>query len=561
MKIKQAGWLFLLMFLGSVSAPNRANAAPHKFVRVRRVLLISVDGLHAIDLSNCVAAGTCPSLAQLSATGVTYSNASTSKPSDSFPGLLSMITGGSPVSTGVWYDAGYDRGFFPPGTTSCTGTPGAPATYDETIDTDLTRLDGGVVGSLQSLNSAIAINPANLPVGPDCKPVYPHSFLRVNTVFEVAKSEGLYTAWSDKHAGAYEIVNGPSGTGVDDFYGPEINSNISSYSVVTGKPNPSCTGTIWTDSICAVEFYDNLKVQAILHEIDGFDHTGTKVTSVPAIFGMNFQSVSVGQKLASDPAGATGYADVNGTPNPGLLNAIQFVDTSIGSMVSELQKNGIYNDTLIIVTAKHGQSPIDINKVNNTGYPSYSLPGCSAPPPSGKGCRLDDSPYTTLVPPLGTGGLLTDDDVALLWLPVASQGQTSSYVAALSEPANEWTLGIKQIYSGNVLKLRYNDPLVDSRTPDIVVEPNYGVIYTGGSKIAEHGGISEDDTHVALLVSNPGFSATELKLPVTTMEIAPTILRALRIKPWALEAVQIEKTTVLPGLFFDPPFVLPFLRP
>jgi hypothetical protein len=556
MKIRQAAWFLLVVFLGSVCAPSRANAQLFSTVRIHRVLLISIDGFHAIDLSNCVATGTCPTLVQLSATGVTYSNASTSKPSDSFPGLMSMITGGSPVSTGVWYDAGYDRNFFPPGS-NCTGTPGTPATYDETIDYDLTQLDGGA-----SKHGGVAINPAALPLDSTkgCTPVYPWSFLRVNTIFEVAKSAGLYTAWSDKHAGAYQIVNGPSGTGVDDFYGPEINSNISSYFTVTGKPNPNCTGVIWTDSICAVEFYDNLKVQAILHEIDGFDHTGTTATAVPAIFGMNFQAVSVGQKLASDPAGATGYADVYGTPNPALLNAIQFVDTSIGSMVAELQKNGIYNDTLIIITAKHGQSPIDVNKINNNGYPSSSLPGCGAAPP-GLGCRLSDSLYTTLVPPLGTTGLLTDDDVALLWLPASAQSQTASYVAALSEPANEWTLGIKQIYSGSTLKLRYNDPLLDSRTPDILVEPNYGVIYTGNPKIEEHGGISEDDTHVALLLSNPTFSPKLWKLPVTTMQIAPSILRALGLKPGALMAVQMEGTTVLPALFYDPPINIPLFRP
>jgi len=551
-KTKRLAACVLFVFICSASALDRVNAQAEERVAklAKYVLLLSVDGLHAIDLANCIAAETCPNLAELEDSGVLYSNASTSKPSDSFPGLMAQVTGGSPISTGVWYDAGYDRTYFPVGTKKCTGPPGAPATYDETIDHDLTQIDGGVPGSLQSLNGAVAIKRANLPVGSDCKPVYPHSFLRVNTIFEVAKAGGLRTAWSDKHP-AYDIVNGPSGTGVDDLYTPEINSNISSY-----KPTPNCTGTIWTDSLCAVEFYDNLKVKAILNEIGGFDHTGKRKLGVPNIFGMNFQSVSVGQKLNSDPYGATGYADpavvgASGIPNPGLLNAIEFVDASIGSMINALQKNGIYGDTVIIVSAKHGQSPIDINKINNTGFPSASLPGCSAPPAPGAkggGCRLDDSPYTTLVPPLGTGGLLTDDDVALLWLPSISQSNTEMYVSALSEPANEWTLGIKQIYSGMSLQLRYNNPLQDSRTPDILVEPNYGVIYTSGSKIAEHGGISEDDTHVALLVSSPSLKETEIKSPVTTMQIAPTILKALGLNPHDLQAVQMEYTQVLPGL-------------
>jgi hypothetical protein len=49
-----------------------------------------------------------------------------------------------------------------------------------------------------------------------CVPVYPHSFLRVNTIFEVIKAAHKRTAWSDKHP-AYDIVNGPSGQGVDDL--------------------------------------------------------------------------------------------------------------------------------------------------------------------------------------------------------------------------------------------------------------------------------------------------------------------------------------------------------
>ncbi len=74
-------------------------------------------------------------------------------------------------------------------------------------------------------NPTTLLDPAQLPVDPaTCQPVYPHSYLRVNTVFEVARAAGLRTAWSDKHA-AYEILNGPSGTGVQDLFTPEINSD------------------------------------------------------------------------------------------------------------------------------------------------------------------------------------------------------------------------------------------------------------------------------------------------------------------------------------------------
>src|SRR5262249_13594078 len=111
-----------------------------------------------------------------------------------------------------------------------------------------------------------------------------------------------------------------------------------------------------TRSISDTEAYDDLKVHAILNEIDGKDSTGTMEAPVPVIFGMNFQAVSVGQKL---PVG--GYLDADGTPTGNLEGALAHTDASLGKMVDKLRKKGLYDHTLVIVTAKHGQSPIDHN--------------------------------------------------------------------------------------------------------------------------------------------------------------------------------------------------------
>jgi predicted AlkP superfamily pyrophosphatase or phosphodiesterase len=91
---------------------------------IKRVLLISVDGMHAVDLKNCTSgistvnngAPFCPALAALGKNGVNYVAASTSKPSDSFPGLISIVTGGSPALTGIYYDVAYARNFDAPAT-------------------------------------------------------------------------------------------------------------------------------------------------------------------------------------------------------------------------------------------------------------------------------------------------------------------------------------------------------------------------------------------------------------------------------------------------------------
>ncbi len=93
-------------------------------------------------------------------------------------------------------------------------------------------------------------------------------------------------------------------------------------------------------------------------------------------------------------------------------------------------------------------------------------------------------------------------------------------------------------------------PKGDPRTPDIIVTPNIGVTYSGSTKkLAEHGGFSHDDTNVIMVLSNPGLDAKTVTSPVETMQVAPTILKALGLDPNALQSVVLEGTEVLPGLF------------
>jgi hypothetical protein len=124
-------------------------------------------------------------------------------------------------------------------------------------------------------------------------------------------------------------------------------------------------------------------------------------------------------------------------------------------------------------------------------------------------------------------------------------------VALLSQPENQQTLGIQEIFAGQSLRNKWNDPGTDPRTPDIVLKVNTGVIFTGGSKIAEHGGINEDDIHAALLVSMPGIQPQTVKTPVLNQQVAPTIIKALGLDPNELEAVKKEQIQTLPFLSFS----------
>lgn len=549
-----------------LSAANTKPKSKNQHDIIQHVLLVSIDGMHSLDLVNCAngiagvnhGAPYCPNLAALAATGTSYLNASTSKPSDSFPGLMALMTGGSPRTVGAFYDVAYDRSLAPPKVTTgnglaggpCGNLPGTTTEFDEGIDIDQTQLNGGAPSGDGGINS---IDSDRLVRDPrqGCAPVYPWNFVRTNTIFGVIHNAGGYTAWSDKHP-SYSAVSGPgTGTNVDDYYSPEINSTVVALpGIVTPLglqcspiPDPSQTGA-WTDSFENIQCYDTLKVNAILNEIDGKTHNGQGSAPVPTLFGMNFQAVSVGQKLIEKNFGSGGYLDAAGTPSTELLSEIQFIDASFGEWVAELQNKGLLDSTLIIITAKHGQSPIDPNRF-------FPIPG-----PNGNNGTSPANLIASLLPysesPLNPNGIgPTEDDVSLLWL--TSSAQTTNAVSILEN--NAAMAGIGQIFYGPSITTMFNQPGSppngDPRTPDIIVTPNYGVVYTGsGKKLAEHGGFSHDDTNVIMVLSNPSFQTSVINSPVETLQVAPTVLHALGLDPSQLQAVQLEGTPVLPATQF-----------
>jgi hypothetical protein len=565
----------------------------------RHVLLISIDGMHAVDFKNCAAAGTCPTLAALGKTGVNYTRTTTSRPSDSFPGLLALVTGGSPRTVGGFYDVAYDRVLAPPLVTTGNGLPGtsdpnnspalAPCVpgkiygtqteYEEGDEFNQLLLNGGNPQAANVADGGVpGINPDRLVRDPfnNCKPVYPWNFIRTNTIYGVIHAAGGYTAWSDKHA-VYALVSGPTGTSVpsnvDDYYSPEVNSNqIPLPGIITAGTNFDC-GTIvasgdaktpgndWTTGFDAIKCYDQLKVNAIVNEINGKNHNGTSKAPVPVILGMNFQAVSVGEKLINPAAlpadrndsNSGGYEDAAGTPRPLMAKEIIFVDAAIGQMVAALKHNGLLDSTTIIITAKHGQSPIDPNRF--TPIPGKANIGNS---PGGVIANLLPGIYANSNNGLG----LAEDDISQLWL--ADPSTTGQAVLALEN--NAAMFGAGQIYVGGSLTALFNPPGLptvpgpccflraggDPRTPDIVVIPNVGVVYTGGDKKqSEHGGYAWDDTNVMLLVSNPHIEARTVHSFVETAQVAPTILQILGFDPSKLDAVRMEGTPVLPAIQFN----------
>jgi hypothetical protein len=519
--------------------------ASAKEAPTQHVLLISVDGLHQSDLAWYVRTYPRSALARLVSAGVEFTNAQTPVPSDSFPGMVAQVTGGNPSTTGVYYDDSWNAALLPPGTTSCSGVaPGTEVTYFEQADLNPHALDAGQ--GLSGLPASILqmtgnprplIDPAQLPVNPaTCQPVYPHQYIKVNTVFEVARSAGLRTAWSDKHA-AYEILNGPSGAGIQDLFTPEINSDA-----------PVIGSSIdWTKKNSLTMQYDSYKVQAVINEIRGLDHSGMHRVGTPAIFGMNFQTISTAQKLPASDGMAGGYLGDGVTPGPLLARALDYIDGKVDAIAEAIKDRHLDRNTVIILSAKHGQSP--------------QTPSALTRIPDGPIIDALDAAWAAAHPET-TAPLVAfsiNDDGMVIWLNDRSSSATSfakNFLLHHSGAGNDingnpkayTASGLATVFAGADAAAYFHAPAGDSRVPDVFGISQYGTVYTGGrGKISEHGGANPQDRDVPLVVSGSAVGEHEVNSStVETTQIAPTILRLLGLDPNSLQAVRIEHTRALP---------------
>jgi len=566
-----AGLVVGVLALGSVpTAGASPDATASGRAQVKHVLLLSVDGLHQSDLRYYIAQHPSSSLARLVRSGTEYTHAQTTFPSDSFPGMVAHLTGGGPGTTGVFYDDTYNHALLPSGTLNCaTAARGTEVSWTEAADRSqnpitldagqhldvaaLTALPTNTLAQTLAAGPAITkailgmtptpqalLDPAALPVDPaGCVPIYPHDYIKVNTVFDVARAHGMGTAWSDKHP-AYEILNGPSGTGVQDLFTPEINSVADN------------AGDDWTTDNALTQVYDSIKVAAVVNEIDGRDHSGTRRVGTPAIFGMNFQTVSTAEKLPVSDGLAGGYRP-DGAPGPLLARALDYINTQVAVIEARIHRDGRDRDTTVILSAKHGQSPIDLSTLRRVD--------------DGKIITDIDAAYAVhhrSAAPLVT--FAVDDDAMLMWFSdrrPAALRFAKNYLLSHTAPANlasdpkgvfsatVTASGLTHVYIGRGADTFVHAERGDSHAPDLIGITQHGVVYTGNvKKISEHGGDAPADRDVALVVSGAGVAhhSTDTTA-VQTTQIAPTILTLLGLDPNALQAVRADDTRVLPGLW------------
>lgn len=217
----------------------------------------------------------------------------------------------------------------------------------------------------------------------------------------------------------------------------------------------------------------------------------------------------------------SGYENKTLDFTPELLKALDFVDSSFAQIISKLKQKDVYEDTLIIVASKHGQAPIDPTKYG----------------------KVDPS-----LVPAATGvnvSFTTTDDIALIFL--ENSADTDTAVAGLNKARFDLRIA-DIIYGPRLIAEGFGDPTKDPAVPNIIVRPIEGIIYTTSTaKIAEHGGLNEDDRHVACFAHAQHLRPKTFTCPVSTRQVGPTILKVLGLKTGDLQGAKAEGTPVLDG--------------
>jgi arylsulfatase A-like enzyme len=335
------------------------------------------------------------------------------------------------------------------------------------------------------------------------------------------------------------------------------------------KAPPAGTTAQQFSSYATTSTYDDYKVKAILNEIDGLDHSGTVNNGdAPALFGLNLQAVSVAEKEPGTLFNGGGF-DSNGNARPDLVAAVNHVDQSVGLILDELKAKGLDSSTLVVLTAKHGQNP--------TQDPTVGL---SSTFNGADGKAGGDGNLTAIGALLVRNGIQIasergGDTSSLIYL--VNQADTAKAVALLnstdpnkysfdttadtvSDPSGKTLFSAEDfaaqgtVLSGQgLINAGLGDPTKNDRSPDIAVALNTGYFFgKATSKRSEHGGFTDQDTHVATIVGSAGLptyaQGTVIDSTVSTQQIAVTALKALGLDASKLTGAATDGTQALPGV-------------
>lgn len=361
--------------------------------------------------------------------------------------------------------------------------------------------------------------------------LHPHSSLAELSSRGVTYSNA-HTPWADPTAGLLAFTTGgtPISTGIlnaeaYDRPGPHEHIHVNNiFEVVHENIGPTAWAgdtTASTDLLrgpsgkglddACIPATDEARLTAVLRWIDAHDCTGTHAAPVPILFGLSFDNFG-----ATQATPGMGYSDAIGTPTPGLARSFAAIDTALTRIVTELKAHNLYDSTWIFITA-----------------------------PSGSARVTRRIPLKRLTAALPNALHISGGGTALIWL----RNTAEAPAAIKTLEAKATALAIQTIYSGHRLALTLTPPGKDSRMPDIILQTQPGTVWSSSTDIASRGGLTDDDTHVALLVSGAQLTGRTDPTWVPTTQIGPLLLRALGLEKFDLQALHMEHTPALPGIF------------
>jgi arylsulfatase A-like enzyme len=254
----------------------------------------------------------------------------------------------------------------------------------------------------------------------------------------------------------------------------------------------------------------------------------------------------------NDPEGATPGYD----PMTHMTYATQTADAQVGRIMDALKASGQLDNTLVVLTADHGSVAAaaghfhgDVEPENDYGYYNWYY-----------GSPLNDVPYLrpqdALLPLIngtddGTGatnvGFSYSDSSLNVWLKDQSSTKVAE-AAAIMEGLPDVTAVWRRDgdHYDRVSPVRWDlmhgaeklwfatkaQELVDTQAadygPDLIATLPDDTTY---SVLGDHGGIQRTTQQIPIVFAGAGLSGQDLRAEVHSVDIMPTILRAMGISP------------------------------
>jgi predicted AlkP superfamily pyrophosphatase or phosphodiesterase len=256
-----------------------------------------------------------------------------------------------------------------------------------------------------------------------------------------------------------------------------------------------------------------------------------------------------------------GPTGLDGNAMTHLAFAAATADTQVGRIMDALEQSGELDNTLVVLTADHGSVSVKTPPDGTVTDPNFHGTVCTSGPPD---CGLfnwyygdaeNDSttynqPQAALQPLIATGniGLSYTDSMLSEWLTKQTGAKVDQAAAIMKDLP-----GVTAVWRRNgnsytrVSPVKWDlmtsqaerdwftahaQELVDTQAapygPDLVATLPDDTTY---SVAGDHGGIQRAAQQIPIVFAGAGLSSTDITGPVRSVDIMPTILKAMGITP------------------------------